>query len=112
MFQRRFVGSRSRIGDVQCPLLNFSSKDPTNPAFANDPGVVEYRQFVAKYAPNVDPNDSNGIWGYSAVQTAVQVLTQCGDDFSSENILRQATNLRVRPETSGRIAEFSEHEAD
>jgi branched-chain amino acid transport system substrate-binding protein len=69
-------------------------KDPTNPAFANDPGVVEYRKFVAKYAPNVDPNDPNGIWGYSAVQTAVQVLTQCGDDFSSENILRQATNLR------------------
>ena len=34
------------------------------------------------------------MFGYAAAETMVQVLRQCGDDLSRENILRQATALK------------------
>jgi branched-chain amino acid transport system substrate-binding protein len=36
---------------------------------------------------------SFAVTGYSLAQTVVQVLKQCGDDLSRENIMRQAANL-------------------
>jgi len=34
------------------------------------------------------------VYGYSAAQTMVQVLKQCGDDLTRENVMRQAANIR------------------
>jgi branched-chain amino acid transport system substrate-binding protein len=84
------AGAEASTGVISANYL----KDPGNATFADDPGVRDYRAFIAKYAPGVDPEDSNGIWGYSAVQTAVQVLRQCGDDLSRDNIMKQAANLQ------------------
>ena len=47
-----------------------------------------------KYYPDGDKEDGNAIFGYAAAETLVQVLTQCGDDLSRENIMRQAASLR------------------
>ena len=47
-----------------------------------------------KYYPEGDKEDGNAIFGYAAAETLVQVLTQCGDDLSRENIMRQAASLR------------------
>ena len=33
-------------------------------------------------------------FAYGVSQTMLQVLKQCGDDFSRENIMKQATNLQ------------------
>ena len=47
-----------------------------------------------RYYPDGDKDDSYAIFGYAAAETLVQVLNQCGDDLSRENIMRQAASLR------------------
>jgi branched-chain amino acid transport system substrate-binding protein len=44
--------------------------------------------------PAADRNDSLTAAGYSVAQTLEQVLKQCGDDLTRENIMKQAANLR------------------
>jgi len=69
-------------------------KDPTDPAWKDDPGVHAWRSFMDKYYPDGDKSDWNTLYGYAAAQTMVQVLKQCGDDLTRENIMRQAANLK------------------
>jgi branched-chain amino acid transport system substrate-binding protein len=47
-----------------------------------------------KYFPDGDKTASSTVTGYSQAQTLVQVLKQCGDDLTRENVMRQAANLR------------------
>jgi branched-chain amino acid transport system substrate-binding protein len=69
-------------------------KDPNDPAWADDPGVKEYKAFLQKYVPDGDLRDQGFVNGYNSAMAMVQVLQQCGDDVSPENILKQALNLR------------------
>ncbi|MGE5159632.1 MAG: ABC transporter substrate-binding protein [Gemmatimonas sp.] len=69
-------------------------KDPTDPAWKNDPGVKAWQAFMDKYYPSGDKSDQNNVYGYAAAQTLVQVLKQCGDDLTRENVMRQAANLK------------------
>ena len=69
------------------------AKDPTDPAWDNDPGMQGWRAFMAKYMPDADLKDSGNPYGYGLSQTLVHVLKACGDDLSRENIMRQATSL-------------------
>jgi branched-chain amino acid transport system substrate-binding protein len=68
-------------------------KDQSDPSWANDPGMAEWRGFMQKYIPDGDVADNNYTYGYGAGSTMIQVLKQCGNDFSRENVLKQATNL-------------------
>jgi ABC-type branched-subunit amino acid transport system substrate-binding protein len=69
-------------------------KDPTDPAWKDDPGVKTWQAFMDQYNPNGDKLDLNNVYGYAAAQTLVQVLRQCGDDLTRENIMKQAANLK------------------
>jgi branched-chain amino acid transport system substrate-binding protein len=69
-------------------------KDPSDPTLADDPGLNEYREFMTKHLPKIEVNDVTAVYAYGASQTLVQVLTQCGDDLSRENIMKQAANLK------------------
>jgi branched-chain amino acid transport system substrate-binding protein len=69
-------------------------KDQTDHAWDNDPGMNEWREFMKEYIPNGDLTDFTYISAYSVAQTMLQTLKQCGDDFSRENIIRQATNIK------------------
>jgi len=69
-------------------------KDPTDPQWANDPGMNEWRAFMAKYYPDGDVKDAGNVFGYGVTSTMAQVLRQCGDDLSRENMMKQATNLK------------------
>ena len=70
------------------------SKDPTDKRWDNDPGMKDWRAFMAKYMPAGDATDNNNVVGYGAAMLLIRVLTQCGGDLSRENIMRQATNLK------------------
>jgi len=70
-------------------------KDPADPSWANDAGMGTWRDFMHKYMPNDDINDSNYVNSYDSGATLVQVLKQAGSDLSRDNILRQATNLHA-----------------
>jgi len=47
-----------------------------------------------KYFPEGDKTSTFSVYGYLTAQTMVQVLRQCGDDLTRENIMRQAANLK------------------
>jgi branched-chain amino acid transport system substrate-binding protein len=69
-------------------------KDATDPAWKDDPAMLEWRGFMGKYYPEGDVVDASNVYGYIAAQTMVQVLKQCGNDVSRDNIKRQAENLK------------------
>ena len=69
-------------------------KDPTDPAWKDDPGVKTWRAFMDKYYPDGDKTNTNNVYGYAVAQTMVQVLKQCGDDLTRENVMKQAANLK------------------
>jgi branched-chain amino acid transport system substrate-binding protein len=69
-------------------------KDPNDPAWADDAGAKEYKAFLQKYVPDGDLRDQGFVNGYNSAMAMLQVLKQCGDDLSSDNILKQALNLK------------------
>ncbi|MBR0797841.1 ABC transporter substrate-binding protein [Bradyrhizobium jicamae] len=69
-------------------------KDPSDPAWKDDPAIKEWSAFVSKYYPQGNTSDSNALYGYAAAETLVQVLKQCGDDLSPDNVMRQAESLK------------------
>lgn len=69
-------------------------KDPGSPVLKDDQGVKDYLSFMAKYVSEVDPQSNAAVWAYAAAETIVQVLKQCGDDLTRENVMRQAANLK------------------
>jgi ABC-type branched-subunit amino acid transport system substrate-binding protein len=69
-------------------------KDASDPQWNNDPGMKDFYAFLAKDFPEGDKLDQGTVVGYGVAQTLVQVLKQCGDDLTRENIMKQAANLK------------------
>jgi branched-chain amino acid transport system substrate-binding protein len=69
-------------------------KDPTDPQWDNDPEMLEWRAFMKKYYPDGNLTDASNTYGYAAARTLVQVLKQCGDNLTRENVMKQAANLK------------------
>jgi branched-chain amino acid transport system substrate-binding protein len=69
-------------------------KDPTDKQWENDPAFKDWLAFMKKYYPDGSLTDSFNVYGYSVAQTLVQVLKQCGDNLTRENVMRQAANLK------------------
>jgi ABC-type branched-subunit amino acid transport system substrate-binding protein len=72
-----------------------SFKDPTDPQWQNDAGYKQWLAFMEKYYPDGDKTDNQTVYGYSIAQTTVQVLKQCGDELTRENVMKQVANLRA-----------------
>jgi len=70
-------------------------KDPTDPTWVSDPAMKEWHAFLDKYYPDADRTNSSIVYGYLAAQTLVQVLKQCGDELTRENVMKQAANLNL-----------------
>src|SRR3984957_3021841 len=69
-------------------------KDPDDPAWADDAGVKAWREFMIKYVPDGDLHDTNYVNAYNSAMTLEAVLKACGDDLSTENILKQAYAIK------------------
>ena len=69
-------------------------KDPTDPQWQKDKSFRDWVEWMKKYYPQGDLTDIYNVLGYSVGQTLVQVLKQCGDDLTRENVMRQAANLK------------------
>jgi branched-chain amino acid transport system substrate-binding protein len=83
------AGKDKAVGLISAAYL----KDPTDPEWTSDPGMQEWRAFMAKNLPGADLTDLGYVVGYGLSQTMEHVLRQCGGDFSRENIMKQATNV-------------------
>jgi len=72
-------------------------KDFSDDQYENTPEAKRFTEFLSKYAPFANKNDSMAAFTYAASQTIVQVLKQCGNDLTRENIMRQSANLTSFP---------------
>jgi ABC-type branched-subunit amino acid transport system substrate-binding protein len=84
------AGLENATGVISASFL----KDPGDPAWKDDPAMKEWLSFMDKYYPKGDKASSAALYGYAAAETLVQVLKQCGDDLSRENVMRQAAALK------------------
>jgi branched-chain amino acid transport system substrate-binding protein len=68
-------------------------KDPTDPQWQD---TLEYKEWLAwmkKYNASGNVADFFTVYGYSAAQTMVAVLKQCGNNLTRESLMRQAANI-------------------
>jgi branched-chain amino acid transport system substrate-binding protein len=83
------AGPEKSVGMLSTQYL----KDPTDASWNDDAGIKQWREFMAKYNPSGDVTDSATVFAYGVSLTMLQVLKQCGDDFSRENVMKQAESL-------------------
>ncbi|PYM15094.1 MAG: branched-chain amino acid ABC transporter substrate-binding protein [Candidatus Rokuibacteriota bacterium] len=69
-------------------------KDPTDPQWKNDQGMKDWLAFMQKYYPEGNTKDVFNVYAYTVSQGLGQVLKQCGNDVSRENVLKQAANIK------------------
>jgi branched-chain amino acid transport system substrate-binding protein len=74
-------------------VTDFYLKDPTDAQWQNDPGFKDWLAFMDKYYPEGDKTDGANVYAPSISQTLAQVLTQCGDNLTRENVMKEAANL-------------------
>jgi branched-chain amino acid transport system substrate-binding protein len=69
-------------------------KDPTDPHWANDPGIKLYRSIMKRYKAG-NPADVYNVYGMSVAHTFVEALKKAGKNPTRESIMRAATHLNV-----------------
>ena len=84
------AGPEKAVGIVAATIF----KDPGDNKWADDPGIKWYREHFAKHLPGADIGDANYLFGTQQGQILEQVLKQCGDDLSRENLVKQSRNIR------------------
>jgi len=68
-------------------------KDPTDPQWQKGPEWDDWLSWMKKYQPSADVKDAQTVYGYTVAQGLVQVLKQCGDNLTRENVMKQAASL-------------------
>ena len=90
------AGLEKAVGIISSAYI----KDATDSTWANDKAIAEWREFMKKYYPEGNQADVFNVYGYSVAATIAQVLRQCGDNLTRENVMRQAASMKGwRPET-------------
>jgi len=74
-------------------ISDFYLKDPTDPQWKDDPGYKWWSAFMDQYYPSGDKTDIFNVYGPSNAATVVQMLKQCGDELTRENVMKQAASL-------------------
>ena len=70
------------------------AKDASDPQWLDDPELKPFYEWMKEYVPTANPSDTFYLSGWTYSQMLVQVLRQCGDDLTRENIMRQAACLK------------------
>jgi branched-chain amino acid transport system substrate-binding protein len=70
-------------------------KDPADPQWRDDPAMKAWFAWMDKYNPRVDKSDYYGPYGYNIGYAVVQLLKNCGDNLTRENIMTQASHLNM-----------------
>jgi branched-chain amino acid transport system substrate-binding protein len=84
------AGPENATGVITAAFL----KDASDPAWKGEPLAPNWAAFLDKYSKAGGKDDGAAVYGYAAAETMVQVLRQCGNDLSRENVMKQAAALR------------------
>ncbi|MCC8977631.1 ABC transporter substrate-binding protein [Bradyrhizobium acaciae] len=69
-------------------------KDPTDPQWKTDKGMIAWNEFLDKYYPDANRADASVMYAYTVAQGLEHVLRACGDNLTRESIMKQAASLR------------------
>ncbi len=75
-------------------ITAYYGKDPTDAKWKDDAGMMEWKAFCDKYMSQTEFLDANATYAFGAAGTMIQVLKQCGNDLSRDNVMKQATNIK------------------
>jgi ABC-type branched-subunit amino acid transport system substrate-binding protein len=75
--------------------LNFL-KDPSDPAFARDPGARLYRRIMSRYCRGCDQSDVYNVYAMASAYTLVDALKRAGKTPSRAGLMRAVTSLNLR----------------
>jgi len=84
------AGLENAVGVITAAYL----KDASDPAWKDQQAGAEWQAFLDKYHRAGGKDDSTAMFGYAAAETLAQVLRQCGNDLSRDNVMKQATALK------------------
>jgi ABC-type branched-subunit amino acid transport system substrate-binding protein len=85
------AGPENAVGIISSTYM----RDPSEPRWQSTPEYADYQAVMKKYYSAGNVNDSLNVIGYSSAQTLVQVLKQCGDNLTRENVMKEAANLNM-----------------
>ena len=69
-------------------------KNPTNPKYAKDPWVRQYRQLVAKYGPaGLDANNGNTYYGVAKAYDVVKTLYLAGKNPTRQSLMNATVKM-------------------
>ena len=75
-------------------IVGTPNKDPNDPKWSDDAGIKAYREFFEKYLAGADITNTSYLTGYQQGMLLEQILRQCGNDLSRENVARQAKSIK------------------
>jgi branched-chain amino acid transport system substrate-binding protein len=70
-------------------------KDPGDPQWRDDPEMKAFNVWMDKYNPHVDKSDYYAPYCYNIGHAVVELLKQCGDDLTRENVMDKALHMNM-----------------
>jgi branched-chain amino acid transport system substrate-binding protein len=68
--------------------------DVNDERYKDDASLKAWKDFTSKYMSATEYNDVNASYAFGAAATMIQVLKQCGNDLSRDNVMKQAASLK------------------
>jgi ABC-type branched-subunit amino acid transport system substrate-binding protein len=84
------AGLENAVGVITAAFL----RDASDLTWKDEQAAKDWQVFVDKYSQAGGKDDGAAVFGYEAAETLVQVLKQCGNDLSRENVMKQAAALK------------------
>jgi branched-chain amino acid transport system substrate-binding protein len=86
----RPAGLENSIGVI----VGTPNKDPNDQKWTDDEAIKGYRAFFDRYLAGSDITNTSYLTGYQQGLVLEQILKQCGDDLSRDNVIKQAKSLK------------------
>ena len=86
----RPAGLENSIGVI----VGTPNKDPNDQKWTDDKAIKGYRAFFDRYLAGSDITNTSYLIGYQQGLVLEQILKQCGDDLSRDNVIKQAKSLK------------------
>jgi branched-chain amino acid transport system substrate-binding protein len=83
------VGAEFLAGTVSTAYV----KNPTNPKYANDAALKQYRALVAKYLPGSDANNGFFLYGFAKAYDTVRLLYLAGKNPTRASLMRATQRM-------------------
>ncbi len=84
------AGPQYAVGAISAAYM----KDPKDPTWAKDEGMLRWQAFMDKWYPAGDKADVFNVTGYYIASFMHRLLQACGDELTRENLLRVAESVK------------------